>query len=106
MLLLIAIVGLFLLPAPWGYVVAGGALAVEVFELLLWRRLLRRYRVRTGAEALIGSPAAVVAACDPEGQVRFRGELWKARSAVPVAAGEPVRITGIEGLTLEVEPEP
>jgi membrane-bound serine protease (ClpP class) len=103
-LLLLAIAALFLLPSPWGYAAAVGALAVEFLELLFWRRFLRRYRVRTGTEALVGSPARVVEACDPSGRVRFRGELWKARSEVPLAAGEPVRIAGIEGLTLRVEP--
>jgi membrane-bound serine protease (ClpP class) len=47
----------------------------------------------------------VVAACDPDGRVRYRGELWSARSEVPLAVGQQVRITGIEGLTLDVEPQ-
>jgi membrane-bound serine protease (ClpP class) len=104
-LLALSIVGLFLLPSPWGYVAVGVAVCVEVLELAFWKRFLRRYRVQTGTEALIGAPAEVVAACDPDGRVRYRGELWSARSEVPLAVGQQVRITGIEGLTLDVEPQ-
>jgi membrane-bound serine protease (ClpP class) len=37
--------------------------------------------------------------------VRVRGELWAARSPRPAIAGKRVLITGIDGLTLEVEPD-
>lgn len=106
MLLALAIAGLFLLPTPWSVLAVAGAAAIEVGEIFLWRRFLRRYRVRTGAEALIGERAEVIDACTPEGAVRLRGELWRARSGTPVAAGEPVRIARVDGLTLEVEPWP
>lgn len=101
---MLAIAGLLLLPTPWNIAVVPVALAVEVGELLLWRRLVRHHRVRTGIEAMAGEPAQVVEACDPTGRVRFRGELWHARSAVPIRAGETARVAGIEGLTLTVEP--
>lgn len=44
---------------------------------------------------------------DPEGRVRIRGALWRARTnrATPVRAGESVRVVSIDGLVLEVEPE-
>jgi membrane-bound ClpP family serine protease len=35
-----------------------------------------------------------------------RGERWRAESAVPVRRDEPLRVVGIDGLTLKVEPEP
>jgi membrane-bound ClpP family serine protease len=37
------------------------------------------------------------------GRVRVRGEYWTARSAAPIDAGRPVRVLGIDDLTLEVE---
>ena len=40
-----------------------------------------------------------------EGQVKFRGEVWKARSEQPLAAGEPATIKEVDGLVLVVEPE-
>jgi membrane-bound serine protease (ClpP class) len=40
----------------------------------------------------------------PAGQVLVRGEYWNAVSATPVAPGVSVRVIGVEGLTLKVEP--
>ena len=39
------------------------------------------------------------------GRVRIHGESWQARSTVPLRHGQPVRVTGIDGLTLQVEPQ-
>jgi membrane-bound serine protease (ClpP class) len=104
-LVVLAIVGFFLLPAPWGVVALGAALAVEVLELLFWRRFLRRYRLRVGPEALLGMRAEVVQPCSPVGLVRVRGELWNARASVPVDSGQTVTVSGMDGLTLWVEPD-
>ena len=38
------------------------------------------------------------------GQIRVHGEIWRATSAVPLAAGRGVRVTAVDGLTLLVEP--
>ena len=60
-----------------------------------------------GPEALVGKTAAVVEDIPPqgEGMVLLEGEYWRARSTRgPVARGEKVRIVGVEGLTLLVEP--
>jgi membrane protein implicated in regulation of membrane protease activity len=104
-LIILAIVAFLVLPAPWGVLAIVAALMLEAAELLLWKRFLRRYRLRVGPELLIGSQATVVTELAPEGRVRVRGELWKARSSGPAGAGETVRIAAIDGLTLEVEPE-
>jgi membrane-bound serine protease (ClpP class) len=40
--------------------------------------------------------------CLPNGRVRVQGELWNARCPEGAARGERVRITGLDGLTLEV----
>ena len=39
------------------------------------------------------------------GRVRYGGELWQARSSVPLSAGQAARIVKVEGLTLWVEPQ-
>lgn len=41
----------------------------------------------------------------PEGTIFVRGELWKARSKMSISPGESVRVTGMDGLTLDVEAE-
>jgi membrane-bound serine protease (ClpP class) len=103
-LLAAAILAAFLLlPTPWGIAVVVFAAAVETFEITLWRRLLR-YRVRTGAEALVGMSAEVVEECAPRGRVRLRGELWNADCAAPAGVGETVVVRRVDGLRLEVEP--
>jgi len=57
----------------------------------------------TGAAGMIGQRAVVRAALDPEGQVQLDGELWRAVAEdAPVPAGETVRVTGVDGLTLRV----
>ncbi|HKJ72068.1 MAG TPA: nodulation protein NfeD [Gammaproteobacteria bacterium] len=58
----------------------------------------------SGAGHLVGHTAVVVDPLEPEGRVRFEGELWRARSPRPAAAGTRVRIERLDGLTLEVSP--
>jgi membrane-bound serine protease (ClpP class) len=101
--LLVAIVVAFVfLPWPWNLLVILAGALIEVGELTWGLRLARRWRPRTGAEAMIGERAEVIAACRPVGQVRVSGERWQARCDEGAAVGETVRIERIEGLTLVV----
>lgn len=100
MILALAIAGLFVLPDPWRVVFLVCAALIEVGEVFLWIRFLRRYRVTTGAEGMIGEPAQVIG----PGRVRVRGEIWSARGAG--AEGETMRVAEVDGLTVVVEPEP
>ena len=95
---------LFVLPPGLGIAAVVLGIVVEVSEVGFWMRFLRRYRVRTGAEGLIGASAEVIQRCDPVGRVRLRGEIWHARCSSPADVGERVRVTRVDGLTLEVEP--
>jgi membrane-bound serine protease (ClpP class) len=105
MLLALAIAGLFVLPSPWNVIVVAVAAVVEVGEVFFWIKFLRRYRVQTGVEGLVGERAEVIQELAPAGRVRLRGEIWSARSEAPAAVGEAVRVAGVDGLTLVVEPE-
>ncbi|HVJ98740.1 MAG TPA: NfeD family protein [Acidimicrobiia bacterium] len=60
-----------------------------------------------GREELVGELGEAAADVAPDGVVRIREALWKARTnrATPIHAGDTVRVVSIEGLTLEVEPE-
>jgi membrane-bound serine protease (ClpP class) len=60
-----------------------------------------------GRESMIGEMGEAVAEAAPDGVVRVREALWPARTnrATPLAVGDRVRVTGIDGLVLEVEPE-
>ncbi len=56
----------------------------------------------SGEGHLLGKTAVAVTPLNPEGRVRFEGELWRARSQYSISEGERVRIEGLDGLTLEV----
>ncbi len=65
----------------------------------------RRRPVVSGAEELLTATGHAVADFQGEGRVRLHGEIWAARSQVPVAAEQAVNVIGRDGLTLMVEPE-
>jgi membrane-bound serine protease (ClpP class) len=100
-LLALAIAGLFLLDGPLRFVLVGVALVVEVGEVFLWIKFLRRYRVTTGAEGMVGERAEVIG----PGRVRIRGEIWNARGGEEAVPGATVRVVRVDGLTLVVEAE-
>jgi membrane-bound serine protease (ClpP class) len=93
-------------PMPWAVPLVAGAAVIEVGESWLWNRWSQRRRAAVGAEALVGETAHVVRACRPLGQVRLHGELWQARCEAGADEGDAVRVAGLDGLTLVVEPEP
>jgi membrane-bound serine protease (ClpP class) len=100
------VLAVLVLPPGWGIALVGIAIVIEVAEVGFWMRFLRRYRVRTGIEGLIGTEAAVIESCAPRGRVRFRGEIWHASCEGGAAVGDRVVVTGLDGLTLEVEAAP
>jgi membrane-bound serine protease (ClpP class) len=98
------LLAVFVLPPGWGIAAVTAGIVIEVAEVGFWVRFLRRYRVSTGREALIGQRAEVIDACDPVGRVRLRGEIWHARCERGASVGEAVVVTAVSGLTLQVEP--
>ncbi len=86
------------------WVVAGGtlgSLVVLVWTLGLVVRVRRQRRV-TGSEAILGAEAVVVDWAGLGGHVHLLGEEWQARAAAPLEAGQKVRVTGRDGLVLQV----
>jgi membrane protein implicated in regulation of membrane protease activity len=104
--LIFSVILSFFVPWPWNILIVTAGLIGEVGEVIWGRRLAKRWRPKTGAEAMIGKPAVVVEHCRPAGRVRVDGELWEATCAAGADAGETVRITAVDRLTLEVEPAP
>jgi membrane-bound serine protease (ClpP class) len=73
-----------------------------IFALSFGVRALYRVPI-TGTSGLVGQTAVVRTPLAPEGQVAVHGELWRAVAQDgPIAAGEPVTIVGVDGLTLTV----
>jgi membrane-bound serine protease (ClpP class) len=80
----------------------GAAAALVAWVMSAGVRALYR-RPTTGAGGMIGTAGVARMALAPEGQVLIGGELWRAVAEdAPVAAGEAVRVTAMEGLTLKV----
>lgn len=80
-------------------------LSAGFFMVVLGMALKSRKKpVVTGSEQLVRSIGEVVADFEQEGWIRIHGELWRARSSVPLKAGQLVNVVAIQGLTLEVEP--
>jgi membrane-bound serine protease (ClpP class) len=62
--------------------------------------------VRAGKETMVGRTVNALSRIDSQGgRVFIEGETWNAVSETPVEAGQPVEVTGIEGLTLKVKPK-
>jgi len=86
-------------------VIVGAAIGSAALLLVVLAALLRSRRrpPATGGEALIGAEGEAVFWDGAEGRVRVKGEIWRARSAHPLAAGAGVKIVGRDGLVLRVE---
>jgi membrane-bound serine protease (ClpP class) len=97
------VLALLFLPSPWGLIVIAGAVVCEVSLAFFGIRYSRRRRAAVGAQTLIGDTAEVITALEPTGQVMHGAEIWRAHATQRAGVGEVVRITGVNGLTLEVE---
>ncbi|MDY7115039.1 nodulation protein NfeD [Halomonas sp. SSL-5] len=86
-----------------------GGVALIASALMLWVLMrfagLRRRRARTGQEELVGHEAVALEDFTGSGHVRLMGERWNARSDEPVTRDQTLRVTAVDGLTLEVVPE-
>src|SRR4029450_13160382 len=92
----------FVLPTGWGIAAIVVGMAIELGEAGFCIRLSQRRRPVIGAEALVGAEGVAVSDCRSHGRVRVRGEVWQAVCEDGVGAGEPVVVTGVSGLTLQV----
>ncbi len=69
---------------------------------LVWRSHQRGFG--TGQSRMIGLLGKALTDIEREGRVMIQGEYWWARARTSILAGENVRVTGIDGMMLEVEP--
>jgi membrane-bound serine protease (ClpP class) len=61
----------------------------------------------TGLEGLLAETGEALTSMTPgsEGSVRVHGEIWRATANEPIAGGDRVKVTHIDGLTLSVRKE-
>jgi membrane-bound serine protease (ClpP class) len=64
----------------------------------------RANKVVTGEEGLLNEVGLAFTALAPAGKIFVHGEYWDAVSNAPAEPGSEVRIVGIDGLKLRVEP--
>ena len=104
MALVLGFIAFALLDPPLGVIVLAAGAVLEVGEAVLWVRYLKRFRVTTGAEGLIGERADVIDACEPHGRVKLMGEIWKADCPEGAGAGDADEVVAVDRLTLTVKP--
>lgn len=83
-----------------------GALAlVSALAVIAIARMAARARRRplvSGAPDLVGAEAEAIEADGHDGWALVRGERWRVHSPAPLQAGRRLRVTRVDGLTLEV----
>jgi membrane-bound serine protease (ClpP class) len=93
---------------PRWYLVLPSVLAVLFFFLLAMPTVQRaRFSTRTiGREGLIGETGVAVDGFDPDGMVEVNGARWRATAhrEAGLVAGSVIRVAGVDGMFLEVEP--
>ncbi len=92
--------GLFLI-LPWT-IALPLYLAIIALSLWLYAKIMASMRrpVTTGGEGLLGR----VAELEPSGSLIVRGERWLIAPRAGLTPGQWVRIIGLEGLRLKVQP--
>ena len=87
------------------YLIGSTALVSAGFLLWLMSRLftMRRKKVVTGAEEMIGITGEALEDFTEEGRVWVHGESWQAQSSAPVKKGQKIKVTAKEGLLLKIK---
>jgi len=81
--------------------VSASVLVAALFLMTLVSRA-RRAHVTTGSQGLVGERGVARSALQPAGKVFVHGELWQAVAEGEAAAGDPVEVVAVDGLTLRV----
>jgi membrane-bound serine protease (ClpP class) len=95
-----------LTPSPWG---VGFTVLAAIFFYLIAMPVVARSRYSTGTigrDHLLGKRGTAVTVLSPEGTVEVDGARWRARAhrEAGITSGDVIRVTGIRGLELEIDP--
>ncbi len=71
-----------------------------IISIIFVYRWIRSRKITTGVEAMIGQKATVLSWDNDKGEIRYEGEIWKARSDTPleISAEDIVTITATDKL--------
>jgi len=86
-------------------IITFAASSVLMFVFVVGMAIKSRHRpVVSGAEELVGAEGAVLHDFEHRGEIFVHSEIWTALSQTPLHKGQQVRVTGMHGLILDVEP--
>ncbi len=87
--------------------IAGVAVGSAGFLIFVLGMMIksRRRAVVSGREQMIGARGEALDDFEREGWARVLGEQWKVRVPGAVRRGQKLRVIGMHGLVLDVEPE-
>jgi membrane-bound serine protease (ClpP class) len=87
-------------------VAIAGTASGLLLALVIFFMRMRRQKVVTGIESMIGNIGRAIDDIAAQGHVFINGERWRASSSTPISTGEKVRVKSVDGLDLVVEPLP
>jgi membrane-bound serine protease (ClpP class) len=91
---------------PWTLIASVSAVTAAFFMVVIGMALRARRRpIVTGREALLGASGEIMQQANGQWWARVQSEVWKVRSRAELRPGQKVRVTRIDGLVLDVEPE-
>jgi membrane-bound serine protease (ClpP class) len=89
----------------WGVIAGVAVVSGGLFTIMLTVAVRARRRAPvSGREGMIGTLGPVLTWSGHDGTVRVHGEVWSARARDPVSPGQQIRVVGLDGLTVLVEP--
>jgi membrane-bound serine protease (ClpP class) len=92
--------------SPW--LIVGAVIASWLYYgFALTVAVQSRDRIISTQQGLIGLVGEARGRLAPDGPVHVKGAMWRGRTlGEPIAPGTKVRVRGVDGLVLKVEPEP
>lgn len=88
--------------------VFGMSIVTIAFFVMVMTLAFQSHRklVKTGKEGLIGSDGVVVSMMNKQVIARVQGEMWEVQTQQPLNVGDHLKVTGIDGLKLQVTKVP
>ena len=89
------------------WIIPATVVTAAFFIFVVGKGIRAQFRpIQSGKETMLGRTVKALSRIDAHGgRVFIEGENWNAVSDTPIEAGQPVEVTGIEGLTLKVKPK-
>ena len=84
----------------------GAGLPFAAISIFLATLVFRTHQqvVETGSTGMVGEIGYALTPLAPSGKVFVHGEYWSATSSTPIGEGTRIRVRGVDGLHVQVEP--